>query len=511
MKVHTIRLWGTFFLFSFCCLFLFSPDSYTHDLVGHFDSAWFFTCGKAWMNGLTPYVDFADSKGPLLWFIYGLGYLISSHSYIGVFWISVIFYTGIFYFTFKTANIFLNDKKKSFAVVLLMTGVYFCTWYHQEIRAEDWCHLFIAISIYRTCHLLYNKEGMTGKEIYKTCFLIGLCLTGTLLIKFNVTAMLGVSALYILYVLIRERKNILLSFMSVLAGFITLTLPFFIYMMTKGCFYDFIQEYFLNTMQTVQSYNSIGTYLHEWLFLTYDPHYVVLFSLGCLGAYNMASLVKTDRLFFAISFLGFYAVSIHHSSFLHWHYLSACMFFIIWICISYIYTANPKAIRLATYTVCIYTFISNFFTWGYLSHNWFFNDNIERKGYYEAAYYTSQVSNSTILYYLTMDNGQGIPAICLPATRYWALQSGATDNMIQDQINTVKNRKADFVVANNKSDSLIVSSGYHFLCKYRIEDINFCLFTKHDLNPLPSNFVVNKSDILLKRNLFKKIHNYDCQ
>ena len=27
------------------------------------------------MNGLTPYVDFTDSKGPLLWLIYGIGYL----------------------------------------------------------------------------------------------------------------------------------------------------------------------------------------------------------------------------------------------------------------------------------------------------------------------------------------------------------------------------------------------------------------------------------------------------
>ena len=44
-------------------------------MYGHNDSAWFFMCGKAVMNGLTPYVDFTDSKGPLLWLIYGIGYL----------------------------------------------------------------------------------------------------------------------------------------------------------------------------------------------------------------------------------------------------------------------------------------------------------------------------------------------------------------------------------------------------------------------------------------------------
>lgn len=73
-------------------LFIISPDSYTHDLYARYDSAWFFMCGKAWMEGLTPYVDFADSKGPLLWLIYGIGYLISPYNYIGVFWLSCLWY-----------------------------------------------------------------------------------------------------------------------------------------------------------------------------------------------------------------------------------------------------------------------------------------------------------------------------------------------------------------------------------------------------------------------------------
>ncbi|MBQ8521824.1 MAG: hypothetical protein IJ456_10765, partial [Bacteroides sp.] len=60
-------------LFATLVLFVISPDSYTHYPFGRVDSAWFFMCGKAWMNGLLPYVDFADSKGPLLWLIYGVG------------------------------------------------------------------------------------------------------------------------------------------------------------------------------------------------------------------------------------------------------------------------------------------------------------------------------------------------------------------------------------------------------------------------------------------------------
>lgn len=67
----SILLLWTIVLQLFCNI-----DSYLYAQIGQFDSAAFFMCGKAMMNGLVPYADFADSKGVLLWFIYGLGYLL---------------------------------------------------------------------------------------------------------------------------------------------------------------------------------------------------------------------------------------------------------------------------------------------------------------------------------------------------------------------------------------------------------------------------------------------------
>ena len=66
---------------------------------------------------MIPYVDFADSKGPLLWLIYGIGYLISPHDYLGVFLLSIPLYTCIFYYLFKISFIFLQDKRKSIIIM----------------------------------------------------------------------------------------------------------------------------------------------------------------------------------------------------------------------------------------------------------------------------------------------------------------------------------------------------------------------------------------------------------
>ena len=156
MKQSTYRLLGICLLLSFGVLFYSSPDSYTHDLYQRTDSANFFTSGKSLMSGLIPYVDFADSKGPLLWLIYGIGYLLSPHTYVGVFWFSVIMYTFVLYFVFKTAQIFLNDQKKSLFVVVLMLSCFFTPWFHYEVRSEDWQQFFISLAFYRICSFLYT-------------------------------------------------------------------------------------------------------------------------------------------------------------------------------------------------------------------------------------------------------------------------------------------------------------------------------------------------------------------
>lgn len=498
------------FAISFTFLFFFSPDSYTHDLYGHYDSAWFFTCGKAWMNGMTPYVDFADSKGPLLWLIYGIGYLISPHTYIGIFWLSVLLYTCILYFIFRTTRIFLDDVKSSMAVMLMMMAAFFCPWYHTEIRAEDWCTLFIVMALYRICYTLFSSNGMNSKEIGRTCFVLGLGLAGTLLIKFNSTIMLGTTALYLLYALIREKKNILVPFLWLITGFTILALPFVLYMIIVGNVGAFIQEYFLTTMQTVQSYNGLSTYIHEWLFLTYDTHYVVLFVFGLAGAWLMGRNVEKDRYFFSISFLGFYAIAIHHSSFLHWHYLSACLFFVIWICIYVAKTFTGKGLWLTTSIVMGYSFFANIFSWGYVSHTWFFTGSEERKGFYEASSYISQIENPMLLFYFTLDNSQGVSSNCLPATKYWALQMGATKEMEADQNMAIKMQKADFIITDDHilpleySDSLFRNHGYHKIYSYSLDELTFQLYTKHDLKDYRSRLHLSSFNILLKNNILNK-------
>lgn len=135
------------YIYSFFLLLLLSPDSYLYDLYHRCDSAWFFTCGKAWMNGQIPYVDFADSKGPLLWLIYGCGYLIHHYSYVGVFWMSSVFYATSLFFAYKLSKIFISTNSTIIVLALLPIFLFYKK-YHYEVRAEDFCYPFIFASLY---------------------------------------------------------------------------------------------------------------------------------------------------------------------------------------------------------------------------------------------------------------------------------------------------------------------------------------------------------------------------
>ena len=86
------RIFFAFFI-SFCFLTICSRSSFIYLFNNWDDSNSYFTMGKMMMNGGVIYRDLFDQKGPLLYFIYGLGYLLSHTSFSGVFLIEIISFT----------------------------------------------------------------------------------------------------------------------------------------------------------------------------------------------------------------------------------------------------------------------------------------------------------------------------------------------------------------------------------------------------------------------------------
>lgn len=116
------------------------------------------------MEGMTPYVDFTDSKGPLLWIIYGVGYLISGQDYIGVWILEVLYYSVVSYFAYRIAILLLNEKRWAFLTAALVQIPMLC-WLDDDIHAEQWCLLSLMYLLYNlTCSCLNGNNKLSTQS-----------------------------------------------------------------------------------------------------------------------------------------------------------------------------------------------------------------------------------------------------------------------------------------------------------------------------------------------------------
>ena len=67
-----------------------SRSSFIYPFNDWYDPNCYFTVGKSMMNGIVPYRDLFEHKGPLLYFIHGIAWFISKNTFLGVYFIEII-------------------------------------------------------------------------------------------------------------------------------------------------------------------------------------------------------------------------------------------------------------------------------------------------------------------------------------------------------------------------------------------------------------------------------------
>ena len=73
------------------CITICSKNSFLYCFNDWEDENAFMTVAKGWLNGLIPYRDLFEQKGPLLYLIFVIANLIHETSFIGVYILEIIF------------------------------------------------------------------------------------------------------------------------------------------------------------------------------------------------------------------------------------------------------------------------------------------------------------------------------------------------------------------------------------------------------------------------------------
>ena len=206
-----------------------------------------------------------------------------------------------------------------------MALVFFNPLFFKETRAEDFCQLFIVISLYNFL-LLINKKN-SDNNLKKIFLSFGICIAATLLIKFTIAIMLFIFIPLAIYVSLKNKQPKVL-FLYVFGGFILITLPFIIYFLIIGNIGDFFREYFVSTYDTVKLPFSqlIKSYIAEWkslLIKNYRFIYIIYF----LGTVLFCHKLQKNSFFISLICLWFLAIAIRHDN---WnYYINVCSSFAI--------------------------------------------------------------------------------------------------------------------------------------------------------------------------------------
>lgn len=451
--------------FLWVVMFIISPDSYTHHLFDRDDSAIFFTSGKALMCGMTPYVDFADSKGPLLWLIYGIGYLISHYDYTGVFWLSWLAYSITFAYLFRISRLFLDDNRLSFISSIAMVMFVFYPWFHYEIKSEDWCQPFVAATIYYACRVIFGDQ-VQKNDVRKAFLVFGLSFSACLLIKFSIAAMLSSVYLYLAYHEFRQHRNIVFPTLWSAASAVGIALPFVVYLMSVGAFDAFVNEYFVHTLMTIDNSQYHTSYIHELLYHMGRADRILYFAASLAGCGGIWFIKRRNLLFPPFILCIFWALSSRHADS---HYFNACSILSIFFVICIVYTYRNFIIQKELIVIIVtmaftfsFTVITNSFIKGYLNPTFIIVKSQYCNDLEHVYKITSQVNTPRIIFYNSIDRGDGIKANALPGSIYWTSQKGASKKMVQQQISDIRAHNTDFIITE-AVDSTLLSAQVNFL------------------------------------------------
>lgn len=242
------------FIYTAVVVFFCSKMSPFYPIQEWSDVNLYFNIGKAIMNGQTLYTESFDPKGPLIFFIYGIGYLISNNSFMGVFLIQILIWFVLVSACYFTARLYLSK------IYSLTVGVFFLLIFMSHTlqggAAEEFITAYMSVSLY--LFIRYFRKPQQHKVFHM--YIHGLMWGLVFFTKFNLVVfwIFPLIAIGLILLFQKEYKNLMLNILFFLLGAITIAIPITLYFVYKGALKGAIDVYFiLNTGFRIGTLESI--------------------------------------------------------------------------------------------------------------------------------------------------------------------------------------------------------------------------------------------------------------
>ncbi len=278
-----VIIFVVFLSVSYVLLFSYStsplyPYCYGGDSGG--DSAHFMTVGKAWAAGRLPYRDMFDHKGPLIYFIDMVGFLLLGSKY-GIAILQIIF----MFFTFSSIwciSQLAHDSKTFGISVLVLSGIAMKVNYILGNTVEEYCLPFLGWAFFLLFRF-FQKPEHTHDWRWTVFYGVtaGVCL---LTRATNVIPIVGgILTVCVMLIVGREFANLGQNAVAFVGGFVLTILPFTLYFLANG---------------------SIGYAIYDIILFNVEYSRGVLPWFKDTGADTVIIFLKSFFLFYCIFFAG---------------------------------------------------------------------------------------------------------------------------------------------------------------------------------------------------------------
>lgn len=292
MKNLIKREWmciGFCLVIAFAGLMICSRSSFLYPYNDWNDANSYFTMGKGMMNGLVIYRDLYDQKGPYLYLLYGIAYLISHTTFRGVFLLEILAIGSFLYICSRIMGLFMSRKWTYFLLPILEIAVLTSKSFYFGGAAEEFCLPLLAGSLYLS--IRWFKDHACESPRIRELFYIGLMAGVVMLVKYT---MLGLYAGLMLmmagaFLGKRDIKGLFKGCGGFLAGMLLPVIPWLIYFGWKKGLSAWYECYIYNNIFFYSNFEQealgIGQRIYElcklllWLFVD-NPFFFGLILIG---------------------------------------------------------------------------------------------------------------------------------------------------------------------------------------------------------------------------------------
>ena len=404
------------------------------------DTNSFFTMGKAMIKGIPIYKDLFEQKGPFLYLIYGLGYIISNKTFFGVYILEIIFFSIFLRIVNQILDIEKLENKKAFLIIL--TGIITTSMsFYSGGSAEEFSLPFIAYCMY-LLFKIYNRIELKPKDF----ILNGIFCGCVLLIKFNLICFWF--GFVIICIIKYKNSNLIKKALCFILGLLIPIILFLMYFIYKKNLIGFIDAYFI---KNILNYSNIKIDLSSSIeklmdgpiyFFTLGFGFVknILLTTTCLLSFIYAKkkkiLSKTILLFIFP-----YILICCQNNWYKYYNLPLAVFSIFGL----IYLFNKNIFKSTLSKIIMLIMIVAIFIVG--ENSYVLISNKKHFAQYKLSKIIEQYEDKSVLNYGIIDQGLYLKTNSIPNIKYYhTMNFDNFEEMEKEQEEYIKNKKTNFIV-----------------------------------------------------------------